>query len=77
MGLYYKSQKRFCAKEEKNISIVKNREGRDTRVCEESAKKKVYLTIKITTDITSVLYTKEGQKKENSTGLQIYEQLND
>ena len=77
MGLYYKSQKIFCAKEEENISIVKNREGRDTRVCEESAKKKVYLTIKITTDITSVLYIKEGQKKEDSTGLQIYEQLND
>jgi len=52
---FHKYLKDICTKKEENISIVKNREGRDTRVCKESAKKKVYLTIKITMDIISVL----------------------
>ena len=31
--------------------------------------------MKVTTDITNVLCAKEGQKEENSTGLSIFEQL--
>jgi len=43
----------------KEISVVKNREGKGSGVFEELDKKGVYLTIKITTDITSILCAKE------------------
>ena len=43
----------------KEISVVKNREGRGSGVFEESNKKGVYLTIKITIDIISILCAKE------------------
>ena len=69
MKLCYRSQGRFCSKKGKDISIIKNRERRGSGVCKESVKEGVYLTIEITTNITSVLYTKEGWKEENGTGL--------
>jgi len=33
------------------------------------------LTIKVTTDVTSVFYAKEGWKEKNGAGLLIFEQL--
>ena len=50
---------------EKDISVVKNREEEISRVCEGSVEEGVYLTIKITTNIISVLYTKEEWKEED------------
>jgi len=45
------------------------------RVCEGSVKEEVYWTIKITTDVTGVLCTKEEWEEENGIGLLIFEQL--
>jgi len=69
LRLCYRSQGRFCSKKEKDISIIKNRERRGSGVCKGSVKEGVYLTIEITTNVTSVLYAKEGWKEENSTEL--------
>ena len=69
MILCSKSQGRFCAKKEKDISIVKNRKERFLGVFARLVKKEVYLTIKITIDITSVICVKEGWKEENGTVL--------
>ena len=71
MRLCYRSQKRICSKKVKDISIIKSREKGSWEVYKRSVKKGLYLTIKITTDITSVLYTKE----EDDAKLQISKQL--
>jgi len=46
-------------------------------VCEESVEEGIYLTIKITTDVTGVLCAKEGWEEKDGAGLQISEQLDD
>ena len=73
MGLCYRSQKRICSKKEEDISIVKNREGGSTGVFEGLVMEGVYSTIKITIDVTSVLWNKEGWKEENGAELLIFE----
>jgi len=70
----YKSQKRICAKERQNLSVVKSRERRSIGVCEGSIEKEIYQAIKITTDVTSVFCAKERWEEENGTGLSISEQ---
>ena len=44
-------------KKKKDISIVQNREREDSGVLEESVKKGVYSTIKITINVTGILCT--------------------
>ena len=59
----------FVLKKGKDISIVKNKKREDAGICERSAKKEVYSTIKITTNITSILCTKEGWEEKNGIRL--------
>jgi len=54
-----RSQRRICAEERKDISIVKSRERGSIGVCERLAKKGIYKAIKITTNITSILCAEE------------------
>jgi len=51
----YRSQERVCSKKVEDISVIKNRKGGGSGVFEGSVEKGIYLTIEITTDITSVL----------------------
>jgi len=71
----YRSQRRVCSKKGEDISIVKNRERGGIEVFEKSVEKKIYLTIEITTDVTSILCAKNEWKEENSSELLIFEQL--
>ena len=66
MGSCYRSQRRVCPKKGKDISIVQNRKGESTEVLERSAEKEIDSTIKITTDITSILCAKEGWKEKDN-----------
>ena len=68
-------QRRICSKKEKDIPIIKNRERESPEVHERSVDERIYLTIKITIDVTSILCVEEGWKKENGVGLSIFEQL--
>ena len=79
MGSYHRSQERFCAKKEKYIFIVESRKRkrRSAGVHKELVEKGIYSTIKVTTDITSILCAKEECKEEDSVGLQISKQLDD
>jgi len=43
-----------------DISTVKNREGGGSGVCKGSVEEGVYSTIKITTNVTSILCAEEG-----------------
>ena len=71
----YRSQRRVCSEKGEDISIVKNRKRGGTEVFEKSVEKKIYLTIEITTDVTSILCAKNEWKEENSSELLIFEQL--
>ena len=48
-----------------------------SEVSEGSVKKRAYLIIKVTTNVTSILYAKEEWKEEDGTELLIFEQLDD
>jgi len=65
----HRSQEGFCFEKGEDIFIIKNRERGSSGVFEESAEKGIYLTIKITTDATSVLCAEEEWEEENGIGL--------
>ena len=75
MGSCHRSQKRFCAEKGEDIPIVKSRKRRGARVCKGLVEEGVYKAIKVTTNITGVLYAKERWKKEDGAGLSVFEQL--
>ena len=68
------SEKDLYQKKRDYISIVKNRERGGSGVFEESIKEEIYLTIKVITDITSVICTEERWKEEDGVGLLISKQ---
>ena len=59
IGLYHRSQRKVCYKKEEDISTVKNRKKGGLGVFKGSVEKVVYLTIKVTTDVTGVLCAKK------------------
>jgi len=75
MGLCHKSQRRVCFKKGEDISVVKNKKRGSIEIYKELVEKEVYSTIEVTTDITSILYTKEEWKEEDGIELQISEEL--
>jgi len=56
MELWYRSQRRVCFKKEKDISIVENTKRGGLEAFEKSVEEKVYLTIKVTTNISQTLF---------------------
>ena len=56
MGLCNRVKRRVCAKKRKSILVVKGRKGGSAGICRKSTAKRIYLTIKITTDIASPLH---------------------
>ena len=60
----------------KDIPIVKNRERGGIEICEGSVEERIYLTIKVTIDVTGIFSAEEEQEKEDGAGLSILEQLN-
>jgi len=71
----YRFQERICSEKKEDIPIVKNRERGSTGICEGLVEERIYLTIKVTTDVTGVLCTEEGWEEENGIGLLIFKQL--
>jgi len=59
MGLCDRVKRGICAKKEKSIFTIKRGKRRGTGICGESTAKEIYLTIKITTDLTSPFCSKE------------------
>ena len=75
MRSYYRSQRRFYAKKEEDISVIKDKEREITGICKGLVEEGIYQAIKITTNITSVLCIKEEWEEEDNVKLQISEQL--
>ena len=59
MRLHKRDKRGVCTEEEKDISIVKRREGRDIKVHIRTIEKRVYQTLKVTLNGTCVFYRKE------------------
>jgi len=62
---------KVCSEEGEGVSNIKRREGGGEEVYQRTVKKRIYLTVKVTTDGTGVLCREKGQKKENGPGLSI------
>ena len=59
VGLCHRYKGMICTKKEEGVSIIKRRKGRSAQVYNETAKKGVYLTLKISANSTSVFCRKE------------------
>ena len=59
IGLCHRSQRRICSKKGKDIPIVKNRERGGIEICEGSVEERIYLTIKVTIDVTGIFSAEE------------------
>ena len=73
MGLCDRSKGEVCTKKEKDLPIVEGGNRESKGVYLGAAKKRVYLTIKITVDGTGILHGEKGWKKENGPGLSVSE----
>ena len=62
---------RVCSEEGEGVSTIKRREEGGEDVYRRTVKKRIYLTIKVTTDGASVLCKEKRWKKENGPGLSI------
>ena len=72
MGSYNRIERRVCTKEKVSVFTMERGKRGSASICGRLAAKRVYLTIKITTDLTSPFYSKERWKKENGTKLLSY-----
>ena len=64
-------ERRVCAKKGKGVFAVERGKREGTSIHGGSTAKRIYLAIKITTDLTSLFCSKEEWKKENGTRLSL------
>ena len=55
----YRHKRRFCAKKEKGVSIVKREKRRGTQNYKEAVKERLHQTLKVISDSTGILCRKE------------------
>ena len=72
MGLCNWFEEGICAKKRENQFFAQKRKRRSKRVYLEEDKEGIYLTIKVTTNCTSVLYRDEGWEEDNGTRLLVF-----
>ena len=60
-----------CTKKREDISIVKRGKRRSKRICKGAIEKRIYPTVKVTTDGTGILCGEEEQKEKDSVRLQV------
>jgi len=69
LGLYDKYERGIHTEKREGVPIVERRERGSMRVYTGAIEKRIYLTLKVALNSTSVLCREEGQKKENGTRL--------
>jgi len=72
MGSCYRSQRKICCEKGEDISIVKNREKEGSGVYEGSVEKGIHLTIKVITNITSILCAKEDLLRDMAEDVVVF-----
>ena len=73
MGLCNRDKRRICTKEGKGVSVVKGGKGGGERVYQRAVVERIYLTVKITTDSTSILCRKKGWEEADGARLPVFE----
>ena len=69
MGLYNRYEGGVCTKKREGISIVEGREGRGVRVHIGATEERIHLTLKVTSNGTSIPCRKEGWEEVDGVGL--------
>ena len=69
---YDRVKRGICTKGGESVFTVKRKKGGGTSICGGSTVKRIHLTIKITTDLTSPFYSKEEQQEKNGIRLLLY-----
>ena len=77
MGSYNRVEGGVCAEEKESLFIVKREKRGSKRVYQRAVEKKIHLTIKVTTNGTSILCREKGWEEVNGTRLPIFEQVDD
>ena len=72
VGSHNRCEEEVYAMKREGISFVERRKGGGERVCEGAVEERIYLTIQITTNSTSILCGEEGWKEEDGTGLPVF-----
>jgi len=62
-----------CAKKGKGLSVVKGGKRGGKRVHQRIVEKRIYLTVKVTTNSAGILYREKGWEKVDGTRLPIFE----
>ena len=73
MRLYNKFERRVCTEERKSISIVEGGERGYVQVYIRTIKERVYQTLKVTSNSTSIFHRKKRWEAMNSTRLLIFQ----
>jgi len=60
---YNWAKERIYAKKKEDVSVVKRRKRKSKKIYNRTDEKKVYQTIKVTINCTSILYKEEGWEK--------------
>ena len=71
MGSRNRCKGKVCSEEGEGVSTIERREGGGEEIYRRAVKKRIYLTVEVTPDGTSVLCREKGRKKENGPGLSI------
>jgi len=71
VGSCNRYEEEVCTKKKNGISVVEKGKGESKRICKGAVEKRIYPTIKVTIDSTSILCREEGWKEVDGARLQI------
>jgi len=75
MGSCNRIEKEVCIQKRESIFTIERRKRESASIHRGPTTKKIYLAIKITTDLTSLFCSKEGWKKKNGARLLLYKSI--
>ena len=75
MGLCDRYEGRVHTEEGEGVPVIKGRERGSQRNCKGAVEEGLYLTIKVSTNGTSIFCRKEGWEKVDGTRLQVFKRV--
>ena len=77
LGSCHRIKGRVYTKERKGILAIKRRKRGGTDICGRPVEERIYLTLQITSNVTSTLCGKKGRYMEDSTRLSAHKPVDD
>jgi len=75
LGLCHRVEGRIYTEKGKGVLTVQEGKGGDASVCKRPAKERIYLTVQVTPNVTSILCNKEEWHMENGTELSTHKSV--